>query len=125
MTSVRMSIMVLVGRSFRCCLCWLRLWRSCTHPSTTCGSCRDTTPRYTEAHTHTVTCFIHIINPTMISDQGCIKNLAAGPLKPQSRCLTFVDLCDLQIKSFIQFLRRLKCCLSTGLHMVDSVHVQP
>lgn len=38
-----MSIMVLVGRSFRCCLCWLRLWRSWTHPSTTCGSCRDTT----------------------------------------------------------------------------------
>lgn len=40
-TSVRMSFMVFVGRSFRCCLCWLRLWRSCTHPSTTCGSCRQ------------------------------------------------------------------------------------
>lgn len=57
-TSLRMSIMVLLGRSFRCCLCWLRLWRSCTHPNTTCGSCRDTglssdTANTAVARTHT------------------------------------------------------------------------
>lgn len=40
-TSPRMSIMVFVGRSLRCCLCSLRFWRSCTHSNNACGSWRN------------------------------------------------------------------------------------
>lgn len=64
-TSLRMSIMVLLGRSFRCCLCWLRLWRSCTHPNTTCGSCRDTGLR---SDTATLLQLVHTHPPPHMSE---------------------------------------------------------